>query len=73
MRGAFPGRWHASLNSFSLIAGQAELLYFGFKGGKGVSVAATIAAFIDWRVLVISLLVFIIFVLITRIVSISSW
>lgn len=54
------------------IVGHCFPLYFGFKGGKGVSVAATIAAFIDWRVLVISLLVFIIFVLITRIVSISS-
>lgn len=66
------GEWGVTVAGACGIIGHCFPLYFGFKGGKGVSVAATIAMFIDWRVTVISLLVFIIFVAITRIVSISS-
>ncbi len=66
------GAWGVTVAGAFGIIGHCFPLYFGFRGGKGVSVAATIAMFIDWRVTVISLLVFIIFVLVTRIVSISS-
>ena len=69
---ALSGDWGVTVAGACGIIGHCFPLYFGFKGGKGVSVAATIAMFIDWRVTVISLLVFIIFVAITRIVSISS-
>nr|WP_317413284.1 glycerol-3-phosphate 1-O-acyltransferase PlsY [uncultured Solibaculum sp.] len=47
-------------------------LYFGFKGGKGVATTAGMLLVIDWRVLVFGLSIFIIVVLITRIVSLSS-
>lgn len=66
------GEWGVTVAGACGIIGHCFPLYFGFKGGKGVSVAATIAMFIDWRVTVISLLVFIISVATTRIVSISS-
>lgn len=69
---ALSGDWGVTVAGACGIIGHCFPLYFGFKGGKGVSVAATIAMFIDWRVTVISLLVFVIFVAITRIVSISS-
>ena len=66
------GEWGVTVAGACGIIGHCFPLYFGFKGGKGVSVAATIAMFIDWRVTVISLLVFVISVATTRIVSISS-
>ena len=69
---ALSGDWGVTVAGACGIIGHCFPLYFGFKGGKGVSVAATIAMFIDWRVTVISLLVFVISVATTRIVSISS-
>lgn len=54
------------------VIGHCFPVFFGFRGGKGVSVAVTVAFFIDWRVVVISLLIFIIMLLVTRIVSLSS-
>lgn len=69
---ALSGEWGVTVAGACGIIGHCFPLYFGFKGGKGVSVAATIAMFIDWRVTVISLLVFVISVATTRIVSISS-
>ena len=54
------------------IVGHCFPVFFNFRGGKGVSVAATIAIFLGWQVLVIGLSAFIVMVLITRIVSISS-
>ena len=47
-------------------------LYFGLKGGKGVTVAAAAVLMLDWRCFIIGIGVFIIMVLITRIVSLSS-
>ncbi len=54
------------------IIGHCFPVFFKFRGGKGVSVAATIAAFLGWQVLAISLGLFIVVVLLTKIVSISS-
>ncbi len=52
--------------------GHAFPLFFKFKGGKCVTVGAAIALMIDWRVFLIVIGAFLIVVLITKIVSISS-
>lgn len=52
--------------------GHAFPLFFKFKGGKCVTVGAAVALMIDWRVFLIAIGAFIIVVLITKIVSISS-
>lgn len=47
-------------------------LYFGFKGGKGVTAAAAVMLMLDWRCFLIGIGIFIVLVLISRIVSLSS-
>lgn len=54
------------------ITGHCFPLYFGFKGGKGISVCLAIALCIDWRMTIASLTLFIVIVLITRYVSLGS-
>lgn len=51
-----------------LIAGSAAIvghmfpLYFGFKGGKGILVGATMIAVFDWRVFCVAIAAFIVLV-----------
>ncbi len=47
-------------------------MFFGFKGGKGVLTSWSITLLIDWRLFVITIVVFIVLLLITRVVSIGS-
>ncbi len=54
------------------VVGHIFPLYFGFKGGKGILTCGTLAAFIDWRIIMTLLVVFIAIVLITRYVSLGS-
>ena len=46
--------------------------FFQFKGGKAVAVSVGIFAIVDWRCISVALAVFVIILLITRIISISS-
>lgn len=61
-----------------LIAGSAAIvghmfpLYFGFKGGKGILVGATMIAVFDWRVFCVAIAAFIVLVAITKWVSLGS-
>lgn len=52
--------------------GHAYPIFFGFKGGKGVTVGAAVALMVDWKSFLIIVAVFIIVFLFTHIVSISS-
>ena len=54
------------------VVGHIFPLYFGFKGGKGILTCGTLAAFVDWRIIMALLVVFIAVVLITRYVSLGS-
>jgi len=47
-------------------------IFFKFKGGKGVATAAGVLAILDFRVFLAAICVFIICLILTRIVSISS-
>ena len=54
------------------IAGHMFPLYFGFKGGKGILVGATMIAVFDWRVFCVAIAAFIVLVAITKWVSLGS-
>ena len=54
------------------VIGHVFPLWFGFRGGKGILTCATLAAFIDWRIILTLLVVFIVVVLITRYISLGS-
>lgn len=47
-------------------------LWFGFRGGKGVSVGAALALMIDWRIFAVAIAVFAIVVFSVKIVSAAS-
>ena len=54
------------------LVGHAFPVFFGFKGGKGVTVGAAVALMIDWKALLFIFIVFVIVFIFTHIVSISS-
>ncbi len=57
---------------FACVLGHCFPAFFRFRGGKGVSVGAAFALMMDWRIFVAAIAVFIIFVSITKIVSLGS-
>lgn len=60
------------LAGMGCFVGHAYPLYFGFKGGKCVTVGAAIALMIDWKIFLIAVAVFFIAFFISKIVSVSS-
>ncbi|MBQ3551536.1 MAG: glycerol-3-phosphate 1-O-acyltransferase PlsY [Clostridia bacterium] len=64
--------WGMSIAAIGCIIGHCWPVFFGFKGGKGVSVSAAIALLIDWRLFLLLIAVFIVVVLITKRVSVGS-
>ncbi len=58
--------------AFGCLMGHCFPLYFGFKGGKAVSVSAAIGLFLDWRFFLILLAVFFLTFFLTRRVSACS-
>lgn len=60
------------LAGFFCIIGHLYPLYFGFRGGKGVLTTLGMMLILDWKVALLSLLVFIIVVAFSRMVSLGS-
>ena len=54
------------------IVGHCFPVYYGFKGGKGVSVGAAVALALDWRVFAAAIAVFLLVAFISKKVSLGS-
>lgn len=61
-----------ALAGAACIIGHCFPVFYGFKGGKGVSVGAALAFMIDWRAFIAVIAVFLICVLISKKVSLGS-
>ncbi len=66
--------WQAmvAFSGFFCSMGHAFPVYFGFRGGKAVTVVGMVFLVVDWRCFVIGISVFIITVALTRFVSLGS-
>jgi len=58
--------------SLASVLGHVFPIYFSFKGGKGISTALGFLLFLDWRIGLSCLAVWIIMVVLTRMVSVGS-
>lgn len=61
-----------ALAGICCLIGHCYPLYFSFKGGKGVSVGAALAFFMDWRVGVFVVVAFFLVAVLTKKVSLGS-
>ena len=66
------GELGASLGAAACLVGHTWPLYFRFKGGKGVSVAGAIGIWLDWRLFLILIAVFLILAFASKRVSVGS-
>ena len=62
----------ATVGAVAALIGHCWPLYFRFKGGKGVSVAGAIAVFLDWRLILILVAVFLLAAFFSKRVSVGS-
>ena len=62
----------ATIGAVTCLIGHCWPLYFRFKGGKGVSVAGAIALFLDWRLILILVAVFLLAAFFSKRVSVGS-
>jgi len=66
------GEWGIFVGGIFCLLGHCFPVFYGFKGGKGVSVGAIIALAVDWRVFIVVVLAFALGAGLTRKVSVGS-
>ncbi len=66
------GDWGIMTGGLACILGHCFPVFYDFRGGKGISVGAMIGLFIDWRVFVGIVVVFLIVAVLTKKVSAGS-
>jgi len=72
-RAIMPGNILAEMIAATFcIAGHCYPIFFKFKGGKGVAVTATMLAVVDWRLFIISAIVFFVIAGISQYASLAS-
>ncbi len=66
--------WQAmvAFSGFCCSMGHAYPIYFGFRGGKAVTVVAMVLLVVDWRCFVIAVSLFVLTVAFTRYISLGS-
>ncbi len=69
-----PGMMYVYLlyTGFGVVLGHNFPLSMGIKGGKGIAASAGLFAALDWRIMVVCLVVFVLVVALTRYVSLGS-
>ena len=60
------------ITGFFCFIGHIYPCFFGFKGGKGITVCAAVVCILDWRLFIIGALLFFAVVGITKYISVSS-
>lgn len=60
------------LAGLACVLGHIYPLYFGFRGGKGILSTSAMMLVLDWRIFVLAVTVFVVTLLISKIISISS-
>ena len=66
------GQEGVALAAAACVVGHCWPVFFGFRGGKGVSVGAVVALIVDWKVLLLLGIVFFSVFALTHIVSVCS-
>ena len=66
------GDWGLMAVGMACTTGHCFPIFYGFRGGKGISVGAAIGLAIDWRVFLFIVVVFFIAALLTKKVSFGS-
>ena len=66
------GALGATLGAAACLVGHCWPIYFRFHGGKGVSIAGAIAVWLDWRLILILVAVFLIAAFLSKRVSVGS-
>jgi len=61
-----------SIGGVACLIGHCWPVFFQMRGGKGVSVGAVVALMIDWRILLLLVVIFFVVFAITKVVSICS-
>ena len=66
------GEWGIFVGGIFCLLGHCFPVFYGFKGGKGVSVGAVLALAVDWRVFVTVVVAFALGAVLSRKVSVGS-